>query len=64
MAWDMLFADLDQRRPALFVDAAAAHWDGYEKFPVDRYPRLRSYVDQHYRRVETRDGVVLYRRAP
>jgi hypothetical protein len=63
-AWTMLFADLNQRRPALFVDAAAAHWDGYEKFPLSRYPRLRSYVDQHYRRVETRDGVVLYRRVP
>ena len=44
-AWDMLFADLEQRRPALFVDAAAAGWDGYDKFPLARYPRLRAYVD-------------------
>jgi len=63
-AWDMLFTDLDQRRPALFVDAAAAGWDGYDKFPLARYPRLRSYVDRHYRPVETRAGVVLYRRLP
>jgi hypothetical protein len=63
-AWDMLFADLDRRRPALFVDAAAAGWDGYDKFPLARYPRLLSYVDRYYRPVETRAGVVLYRRLP
>jgi hypothetical protein len=61
-AWDMLFADLEDRRPALFVDAAAAGWDGYDKFPLARYPRLRSYVDLHYRPIEIHTGVVLYRR--
>lgn len=61
-AWDMLLSDLDSRRPALLVDAAAAGWDGYDKFPMARYPRLASYVAQHYISVETVDGVVLYRR--
>ena len=63
-AWDMLFADLERRRPTLFVDAAAAGWDGYDKFPVARYPRLRAYLDSHYRREEAHAGVVLYRRLP
>ena len=63
-AWDMMFTDLEQRRPALFVDAAAAGWDGYDKFPIARYPRLRDYVDRHYRPVEVSAGVVLYRRVP
>ncbi len=63
-AWDMMFADLERRRPALFVDAAAAGWDGYDKFPLVRYPRLRAYVDRNYRPVEVRAGVVLYRRLP
>ena len=61
-AWEMLFADLERRRPALFVDAAAAGWDGYGKYPLARYPRLRAYVDQHYRPVEVSAGVVMYRR--
>jgi len=61
-SWDMLFADLEQRQPALVVDAAAAGWDGYDKFPLARYPRLRAYVDSNYRPVEERAGVVLYRR--
>jgi hypothetical protein len=61
-AWGMLFDDLERRRPALFVDAAAAGWDGYGKYPLDRYLNLRAYVDQHYRQVDVRAGVVLYRR--
>ncbi len=63
-AWDMLFADLERRRPALFVDAAAAGWDGYGKYPLARYPRLRAYVDRNYQPVDVRAGVVLYRRSP
>jgi hypothetical protein len=63
-AWEMLLADLEQRRPTLFVDAAAAGWDGYQRYPLARYPRLRAYVDRHYRPVEVRAGVVLYRRLP
>ncbi|HLK93824.1 MAG TPA: hypothetical protein VKZ18_28285 [Polyangia bacterium] len=60
--WQMLFDDLERRRPALLVDAAAAGWDGYGKYPLDRYPRLRRYVDAHYRPLEVSAGVVLYRR--
>jgi hypothetical protein len=60
--WEMLFADLERRRPALFVDAAAAGWDGYGRYPLARYPRLRAYVDQNYRPVDARGGVVVYRR--
>jgi len=63
-AWEMLFADLERRRPALFVDAAAAGWDGYGKYPLARYPRLRAYVDQHYGPTEVSAGVVMYRRLP
>jgi len=63
-AWEMLFDDLERRRPALFVDAAAAGWDGYGKYPLSRYPRLRDYVERHYRPAETSAGVVLYRRSP
>jgi hypothetical protein len=61
-AWDMLFEDLERRRPALIVDASAAGWDGYDKFPLARYPRLRAYVDRDYRQVDVRAGVVMYRR--
>jgi hypothetical protein len=61
-SWTMLIDDLDRRRPLLFVDAAAAGWDGYEKFPVTRYPRLVAYLGMHYRKIDTVRGVVIYRR--
>jgi len=64
VAWTMLFSDLDRRRPALFVDAAAAGWDGYDKYPVTRYPTLRAYVERHYQPLETVSGVVIYQRRP
>jgi hypothetical protein len=63
-AWDMLLADLESRRPTLLVDAAAAGWDGYDKFPMARYPRLLTYVAEHYVPLEKLDGVILYRRLP
>jgi hypothetical protein len=62
-SWTMLFDDLDRRRPWLLVDAAAAGWDGYDKFPIARYPRLAAYVARHYTRADTVDGVVVYRRS-
>ena len=64
VSWTMLFQDLEQRRPALFVDAAAAGWDGYAKFPLSRYPQLGAYLAAHYRKVGEADHVVLYRRSP
>jgi Dolichyl-phosphate-mannose-protein mannosyltransferase len=63
-SWTMLFDDLDRHRPALFVDAAAAGWDGYDKFPVTRYPRLTAYLAAHYRKVAEVERVVIYRRFP
>jgi hypothetical protein len=64
VSWTMLFQDLEQRRPALFVDAAAAGWDGYAKFPISRYPQLGAYLAAHYRKIGEADHVVLYRRFP
>jgi hypothetical protein len=64
VSWTMLFEDLEQRRPALFVDAAAAGWDGYDKYPISRYPQLAAYLAGHYRQVGVVDHVVIYRRSP
>ena len=50
------------RRLEYQVDAAAAGWDGYDKFPIARYPRLAAYVAAHYTLAETVSGVAIYRR--
>jgi hypothetical protein len=64
VSWTMLFEDLEQRKPALFVDAAAAGWDGYGKFPLGRYPQLAAYVTAHYRKIAEVERVAIYRRSP
>ena len=62
-AWDMLFDDLDHRRPRWVLDSAAAGWDAYGPFQMARYPRLASYVAAHYRERERVAGVVFYERS-
>ncbi|HEY0709828.1 MAG TPA: glycosyltransferase family 39 protein [Polyangia bacterium] len=64
ISWQMLFDDLETRKPALFVDAAAAGWDGYDKFPITRYPRLLEYLRVRYRLISEVAGVRLYRISP
>jgi hypothetical protein len=64
ISWTMLMDDLERRRPALVVDAAAAGWDGYDKFPIARYPRLAAYLAGHYRKIGEVERVALYRRSP
>lgn len=62
-SWNMLFADLDRRQPRLIVDVAAAGWDRYGPFRMERYPRLAAYVRAHYVEREQVDGVMLYERS-
>ncbi len=62
-AWDMLFDDLDRRQPRFLVDVAPAAWNGYDRFPLSRYPRLDAYVRAHYRERDRVDGVVIYERS-
>jgi hypothetical protein len=61
-AWDMLFEDLDRRRPRFFLDPSPAGWDGYRRFPLSRYPRLQAYVRTHYAERDEVAGVTIYER--
>jgi hypothetical protein len=61
-AWDLVIADLDQRRPTLVLDTAAADMKFYGKFPVASFPPLQSYLSAHYRVEKQVSGVVFYRR--
>lgn len=62
-SWDMLEADLAQRRPRLFVDASPGDVGHYGKFPPARFPRLQAILDRDYRSLGEVAGVrVLQRR--
>lgn len=62
-SWDLLFVDLEQRRPRWIVDAASAGWDGYAAYPISRYPAFDEYVRGHYVERERVDGVRLLERS-
>jgi 4-amino-4-deoxy-L-arabinose transferase-like glycosyltransferase len=47
-SWDMLEADLKERRPRFFVDTSPGNIGAYGKFPPALYPRLRVILDRDY----------------
>ncbi len=54
--------DLDERRPAWFVDTSPAgihHWD---RIPLSAFPALAQYRDQNYVEVAHPGGATVYRR--
>jgi 4-amino-4-deoxy-L-arabinose transferase-like glycosyltransferase len=61
-AWGMLFDDLEHRRPRFLVDLAPAAWNGYDRFPLSRYPALDAYVRAHYLERDRVAGVRIYER--
>ncbi len=61
-AWPMLLADLDRRRPALIVDAAAAGLERWRGHAATRYPELATRLARDYRQVATVAGAPIYRR--
>ncbi len=61
-AWRMLLADIDLRRPALIVDAAAAGLDRWQGHAIARYPSLSAVVAARYRHLATVAGADIYER--
>jgi hypothetical protein len=61
-AWALALQDLDQKKPALVLDTAAAGIKSYGKFPISAYPAFARYLDLHYRSEGAVEGVVVYRR--
>jgi len=61
-AWELALEDLDQKKPALVLDTAAAGIKSYGKFPISAYPAFARYLDLHYRPEGAVEGVVVYRR--
>jgi hypothetical protein len=61
-AWPLVLQDLEQNKPALVLDTAAAGFKSYGKFPIARYPQLADYLSIHYRIEAPIGGVVVWRR--
>lgn len=61
-AWPMLLDDLEARRPAAIVDAAAAGLDRWRGQELYRYPKLWAIVQRDYRPVASVAGATIYHR--
>lgn len=48
-SWDILLAELDAQPPAVIVDTSVGNHRSYRKYPVKKFPRLETYLEQHYR---------------
>jgi hypothetical protein len=60
--WDLLIADLEQRRATFILDTSPSGLHRWNHFPLRRFPRLDAYVRAHYLPIAHVDGVVIYRR--
>jgi 4-amino-4-deoxy-L-arabinose transferase-like glycosyltransferase len=63
-SWDMLEADLAQRRPRLFVDTSPGDVGHYGKFPPASFPQLQTILDRDYRSLGEVAGVRVFERRP
>ncbi len=61
-AWNDVFEDLARTPPLYVVDLAAGSIRMAQHFPIARYPRLASWLQQHYDLEVIIDGAWLYRR--
>lgn len=61
--WRDFDADLARYQPALFVDASRSQAvSGRYIHPVERFPHLHAWLDQHYERVAEVRGAIFYAR--
>jgi hypothetical protein len=62
-AWELLFQDLERHPPEMVIDTASAGYFAFTKFPIEKYPRLLSFLERDYERGEL-EGFVVWRRRP
>jgi hypothetical protein len=59
-SWEMLVADIAERRPELFVDTSPGNVAAYGKFPLASFPRLKAIVDRDYSPIGEVAGVRVF----
>lgn len=61
-AWEMFFSDLERDKPYYIVDTSTANIHDYGKYPIEKFPDFKTYLDRYYVKDATVRGVDLYRR--
>jgi hypothetical protein len=60
--WDLLVRDLETRPPAFVLDTAHSGLHGWDRYPMEDFPRLDAFVRSGYRAIADVDGVWIWRR--
>ena len=62
VAWEMLWSDLNEKKPVYFIDTSPGNFHQYGKYSLRKFKHLQNYVDTHYRLEQEVAGALLYRR--
>ncbi len=60
--WDLLIQELETRPPAFVLDTAPSGLHGWDRYPMEDFPRLDAFVRSGYRAIADVDGVWIWRR--
>ncbi len=60
--WKLLMHDLQQNQPTYILDTSPAGIYRWNRYPMSDYPWLEGFVRENYRKLDTVEAVVIYRR--
>jgi 4-amino-4-deoxy-L-arabinose transferase-like glycosyltransferase len=60
--WEMFLGDLDKNKPIYIIDTTPANLHDYRNYPIERYRRLKDYINSRYREEISINGAIFYRR--
>jgi 4-amino-4-deoxy-L-arabinose transferase-like glycosyltransferase len=61
-SWELFFEDMDRNRPVYFIDTSPGDHHDYGKYPIDKFPALKAYLDENFVLETSLDGAHIYRR--
>lgn len=61
-AMSLFLEDLENKKPALFIDLSGSRINDYQFFPIENYPPLKDYLLTHYEKDDVVLGADLWKR--
>jgi len=61
-AWPLFFEDMKKNKPLYFIDTSPANIHRFEKYPLNRFPELKKFIENNYQLEKTIAGIDLYKR--
>lgn len=58
--WDWLMSDLEKNKATYILDTSPAAIYRWDHYPLEKFPRLKTYVDKNYQRLDEIESVMIY----